>query len=58
VAIIENERVDLRMGALVLIGRGEKHEIRGTALEALQSLNVYVPPVYTAEGNEVPADRR
>jgi mannose-6-phosphate isomerase-like protein (cupin superfamily) len=57
VAIIEGERVDLRMGTLVLIGRGENHEIRNTGREALRTLNVYVPPAYTDEGDELPAGR-
>ena len=30
VAIVEGERVELREGTLVLIGRGETHEIRNT----------------------------
>jgi mannose-6-phosphate isomerase-like protein (cupin superfamily) len=57
VAIVEGERVELREGTLVLIPRGEAHEIRNTGAAPLKTLNVYVPPAYTAEGNERPAGR-
>lgn len=56
-AIVEGERVELREGTLVLIERGERHEIRNTGKEELETLNVYVPPAYTADGNELPAGR-
>src|SRR5688572_17919138 len=46
-AIVEGERVELREDTLVLIRRGEGHEIRSTGEEPLRTLNVYVPPAYT-----------
>ena len=57
-AIVEDERVELREGTLVLIPRGETHEIRNTGREPLRTLNVYVPPAYTSEGEELPAGRK
>ena len=57
VAVVAGDRVDLRAGTLVLIGRGQTHEIRSTGRELLQTLNVYVPPAYTAEGDKLPAGR-
>jgi mannose-6-phosphate isomerase-like protein (cupin superfamily) len=57
VAIVEGERVELREGTLVLISRGETHEIRNTGEESLRTLNFYVPPAYTAEGDERPAGK-
>lgn len=57
VAIVGGERVELRAGTLVLIERGEVHEIRNTGDEPLKTLNVYVPPAYTADGDERPAGR-
>ena len=57
VAIVEGERVDLRRGTMVLIERGEAHEIRNTGETPLKTLNVYVPPAYTEGGNELPAGR-
>jgi mannose-6-phosphate isomerase-like protein (cupin superfamily) len=56
-AIVEAERVELRAGTLVLIERGETHEIRNTGREPLKTLNVYVPPGYTMESDELPAGR-
>ncbi|MBV8229453.1 MAG: hypothetical protein JO329_05655 [Planctomycetaceae bacterium] len=41
----------------MLIQRGETHEIRNTGREPLRTLNVYVPPAYTDEGDELPAGR-
>lgn len=57
VAIVERERVDLKAGTLLLIGRGETHEIRNTGPEPLRTLNIYVPPAYTAGGDERPAGK-
>jgi mannose-6-phosphate isomerase-like protein (cupin superfamily) len=56
-AIVEGERVGLREGTLLLIRRGERHEIRNIGKEPLRTLNVYVPPAYTPEGDELPAGR-
>ena len=51
-AVVDGERVELREGTLVLIQRGETHEIRNTGRQPLRTLNFYVPPAYTAGGNE------
>jgi mannose-6-phosphate isomerase-like protein (cupin superfamily) len=56
-AVVEGERVDLRGGTLVLIGRGERHEIRNTGDTPLRTLSVYVPPAYTVDGDELPAEK-
>jgi mannose-6-phosphate isomerase-like protein (cupin superfamily) len=56
-ATVNGERVELREGTLVLIGRGETHEVRNTGQGPLRTLNVYVPPAYTDEGEELPAGR-
>jgi mannose-6-phosphate isomerase-like protein (cupin superfamily) len=56
-AIAEGVRVDLRDGSLLLIQRGERHEIKNTGNEPLRTLNIYVPPGYTVEGDELPAGR-
>ena len=52
-AVIDGERIELREGTLTLIQRGDKHEIRNTGQEPLRTLNVYVPPAYTAEGDDL-----
>ena len=56
-AVVEGRRVELRAGTLLLIQRGERHEIRNTGAEPLRTLNVYVPPAYTEEGDELPPGR-
>ena len=45
-AIIEGSRRRLRRGSLVLIERGERHEVRNTGRTLLRTLNFYSPPVY------------
>jgi mannose-6-phosphate isomerase-like protein (cupin superfamily) len=57
VAIVEGNRVELRAGTLILIERGETHEIRNTGDVPLQTLNVYVPPAYVEGGDELPAGK-
>jgi mannose-6-phosphate isomerase-like protein (cupin superfamily) len=56
-AVVGGQRVELREGTLVLIERGDTHEIRNTGRTPLRTLNVYIPPAYTEEGEELPAGR-
>jgi mannose-6-phosphate isomerase-like protein (cupin superfamily) len=56
-AIVGGKKHALRRGSLLLFERGETHEIRNTGKSALRTLNVYVPPAYTAGGNELPRGR-
>ncbi len=55
VAVVNGERVELREGTLVLIQRGDRHEVRNTGATPLKTLNLYVPPAYTDAGDELPA---
>jgi mannose-6-phosphate isomerase-like protein (cupin superfamily) len=55
-AVVEGKWIQLRAGTLLLIARGERHEIRNTGKEPLRTLNVYVPPGYTDDGNELPLE--
>jgi mannose-6-phosphate isomerase-like protein (cupin superfamily) len=57
VAVVEEQRAELRAGTLVLIQRGERHEIRNTGEVPLRTLNVYVPPAYTEDGDALPAGK-
>ncbi len=57
VAIVNSHRTVLRAGTLLLVQRGERHEIRNTGRTPLRTLNLYVPPAYTAAGNELPRGR-
>lgn len=56
-ATIGRQRHPLKAGTLVLIERGVTHEIRNTGRTPLKTLNVYVPPAYTAAGDELPRGR-
>ncbi len=56
-ARIEGRKLQLAPGTLVLIERGEKHEIRNAGSGDLKTLNFYVPPAYTKAGNERPAGK-
>src|SRR3954447_26220398 len=49
-AVAEGERVELGADTLLLIQRGEGHEIRNTGSEPLRTLNVYALPAYTDAG--------
>jgi mannose-6-phosphate isomerase-like protein (cupin superfamily) len=54
VAMVGGRRRALKAGVLLLIERGERHEIRATGRTPLRTLNVYVPPAYTAAGYPLP----
>jgi mannose-6-phosphate isomerase-like protein (cupin superfamily) len=56
-AIVEGTTVELRAGTLLLIARGNSHEIRNSGATALKTLSIYVPPAYKASGEELPAGR-
>ena len=57
-AVVNGRRVALQAGSLLLIERGDRHEIRNTGRTALVTLNVYVPPAYTKAGDELPRGRK
>lgn len=56
-AIVEGVRRKLRAGSLLVIERGERHEIRNTGRTLLKTLNVYSPPAYDDAGEPLPAGR-
>lgn len=58
VAIVDGARRKLKPGSLVVIERGERHEIRNTGREMLRTLNFYSPPAYTSGGEPRPPGRR
>lgn len=53
-ATVNGRRVPLRERTLLLIERGDTHEIRNTGRTTLKTLNVYVPPAFTKSGDELP----
>lgn len=54
-ARINGKRYTLTPGSLLLIERGDRHEIKNTGNELLRTLNIYVPPAYSVKGDELPA---
>lgn len=56
-ALIEGKPHALRAGALLLIERGERHQIRNTGRTLLKTLNFYAPPAYTSSGRALPRAR-
>jgi mannose-6-phosphate isomerase-like protein (cupin superfamily) len=56
-AIIDGKRHKLRGGSLVLIEHGDRHEIRNTGRTQLKTVNIYVPPAYSSDGDELPAGK-
>jgi mannose-6-phosphate isomerase-like protein (cupin superfamily) len=57
-ATVNGRRVPLREGTLLLIEKGDTHEIRNTGRSLLKTLSVYVPPAYTKSGDELPRGRK
>lgn len=56
-ARINGHAYPIQAGSLVLIQRGDRHEIRNTGRGSLRTLNFYVPPAYTTDGEELPAGK-
>jgi mannose-6-phosphate isomerase-like protein (cupin superfamily) len=57
VAHVNGRRLPLRAGSLLLIEQGDRHEIRNSGRARLVTLNLYVPPAYTADGDELAAGK-
>lgn len=58
VAIVNGKRHNLRDGTVLLIEKGDMHEIRNTGRALLKTLNIYVPPAYRTDGVELPRGRK
>lgn len=56
-ALVNGKRYRLSPGSLMLIEHGDKHKIENTGDELLRTLNFYMPPAYTKEGDELPAGK-
>ena len=54
-AIVSGRKIKLAKGSILLIEAGETHEIHNTGKAALKTLNIYVPPAYDADGEELDA---
>jgi mannose-6-phosphate isomerase-like protein (cupin superfamily) len=55
VAIVSKAHVKLSANSLLLIEKGEPHQIRQTGAKPLVTLNFYSPPAYTPDGELKPA---
>jgi mannose-6-phosphate isomerase-like protein (cupin superfamily) len=49
-AVVGKRRAKLAAGSLLLIEKGEKHQIRQAGRGELVLVNLYVPPAYTKSG--------
>jgi mannose-6-phosphate isomerase-like protein (cupin superfamily) len=47
----------LQAGSLILIQRGDRHELRNTGSTPMKTLNFYVPPAYSSEGDVLATGR-
>ena len=56
-ARVNGRRYRLRPGTLMLIERGDRHEIRNDGRAPLRTLNFYLPPAYRAGGDALPPAR-
>ena len=57
VAIVNGTSHNLAKGTLLLIERGDNHEIRNTGRTPLKTLNAYSPPAYQNSNNVLPAGK-
>jgi mannose-6-phosphate isomerase-like protein (cupin superfamily) len=54
-AMVNRKRYTLRSGTLLLIERNDKHEILNSGRTNLCTINLYVPPAYSKNGDPLPA---
>lgn len=57
IAVVDGRQHRLQPGTLVLIERGQRHEIRQRGRAPLRTVNIYVPPAYTSQGDPLPAGK-
>src|SRR5204863_6757922 len=55
IATVNGNKASLIPGTLLLIEKGENHEIRNTGKTVLRTINLYVPPAYKMNGDALPA---
>ena len=58
VATVNKRRYTLRPGVLLLIEKGDEHQVLNSGRALLRTLNFYVPPAYDAGGDELPRGKR
>src|SRR4051794_32611650 len=50
--------VKLKPGSLITIEKGELHQIRNTGRKRLRTINFYVPPAYSKDGDVRPSAKK
>lgn len=53
-ALINGQKIPLKAGSMLLIERGDRHEIRNTGRRLLKTVSIYLPPAYKSDGEELP----
>ena len=56
-ARVNGRTIPLRQGMLVLIERGDQHEIQNTGRRQLKTVNFYTPAAYRRDGQPLPSAR-
>jgi mannose-6-phosphate isomerase-like protein (cupin superfamily) len=56
-AVVNRKKHPLKKGSLLLIERGDTHEIKNVGRTPLKTLNFYSPRAYTKAGDELPAGK-
>lgn len=56
-ARVNGRRLGLKAGTLLLVEHKDRHEIKCTGRALLRTLNFYVPPGYSKDGEELPPAR-
>ena len=54
-AIVGKSRVQIKENSLLLIEKGEPHQVTNTGRKALVTLNFYCPPAYDDQGEVKPS---
>jgi len=57
IAVVNGRKIKLKIGTMLLIEAGDRHEVRNTGRRLLKTVSVYVPPAYRDEETELPAGR-
>lgn len=57
-AIVEGRQQVLEAGSLLVVEKGENHEIRNTGSTPLKTLNFYSPPAYDHDEEPLAAGRK
>jgi mannose-6-phosphate isomerase-like protein (cupin superfamily) len=57
-ARVNGRKFKLEPGSLLLIEKGDFHEVGNDSKKRLQTLNIYAPPAYKKSGDPLPSGRK